>query len=118
MSFDPEKYAVGWRAANERERAEIDERAEKARSEAWRLATLIGERDEAVRAVYLFGSLARGVPARLDFDIDLALDGGDTYKAMDAVADSEFEIDVVDLALLPAWTRERILESGERLFTR
>lgn len=112
MSFDPERYAAGIRVANERERKAIDERMQRARSEAQRLAERIKASDSAVRAVYLFGSVAEGSASRIDFDIDLALEGGDTYKALDLTETSDFEVDVVALARLPTHVRERILDRG------
>ena len=118
MSFDPEPYAAGLRAANEREGREIAARARDAIAESKRLAEAIGRADQEVRAVYLFGSLAKGLPTQPGFDIDLALQGGDTYRAMDAAADSDFEVDIVDLALLPAKVRETILLSGVKLYER
>ena len=53
MSFDPERYAAGLRAANERERAEIDRRTAEALREAHRLATEIGRFDPSVKRVVL-----------------------------------------------------------------
>jgi len=51
----------------------------------------------------------------VDFDIDLALDGGDLYKALDITDDSPFKVDLVDLHLLPAQMAARIRELGFRL---
>jgi len=56
--------------------------------------------------------MAEGVPRNPDFDIDIALDGGDAYRAMDVTDESPYEVDVVELALLPAHVRKRILEKG------
>lgn len=115
MSFDPERYAAGIRLANERERNAIAERLQRARGEARRLAEAIKSQDPNTRAVYLFGSVAEGTPSRLGFDIDLALDGGDPYKALDVTESSEFEVDVADLDRLPVHVRDRILDRGIRL---
>lgn len=114
MSFDPEPYASGLRQRNDRERVLIAERLVHARAEAQRLARVIIAADPFVRAVYLFGSVAEGQPRHIDFDIDIALEGGDSYEAMDIVQTSPFAIDVVDLALVPAHVRERILNNGIR----
>ena len=118
MPFDPEHYAAGLRRENEREASAIRESARRARAEAGRLAAEIGAADAGVRVVYLFGSLASGEPQHLDFDIDLALDGGAVYAAEEVAESSSFEVDVVLLARLPEKTRTRIRESGEVLFTR
>lgn len=114
--FDPEPYARGIRDLNERERAAIARRAALARDEAGRLALAIGRGDPGVRSVRLFGSLARGQPTRLDFDIDLALEGGDAYVAMDAVAGSAFKVDLVQLELLPEGARRAVVSGGVVLY--
>ncbi len=123
MSFDPEPYAAGLRELNERERRRIAGRAARARDVAKRIATRIGESDSSVRTVYLFGSLAAGEPRRLDFDIDLAIEGGDVYAA-EAVAEaatggeSAVACDIVSLERLPEHVRDRIHASGIVLYRR
>lgn len=114
MSFDPEPYASGLRLRNDRERAQIAERLAQARTEAQRLARAILSADASVRTVYLFGSVAAGQPGHIDFDIDIALEGGDSYKAMDIVQSSPFDVDIVNLARVPEHVRTRILDSGIR----
>jgi predicted nucleotidyltransferase len=115
MSFDPKPYAEGIMRLNAIEEERIREKAILAREEARRLASEIRERDGAVRSVFLFGSLAEGGPRRLDFDIDLALDGGDLYRALDITEESSFPVDLVDLRLVPPELAARIREFGERL---
>jgi len=115
MSFDPRPYAEGIRRQNDKEREDIAKRHKDAMVEARRVAEEIKRHDPEVRSVILFGSVARGEPTRLDFDIDLALDGGDAYRAMDITMDSAFHVDVVELRLLPERVRERIAREGIRL---
>jgi len=112
MSFDPRPIAAYYRARNEAELRAIHKRAEAARKEAHRIALSIRQADPKVRAVILFGSLAEEGPRRLDFDIDLALDGGDVYKALDSTEGSQFEVDVVQLDRLPEHISERIRKRG------
>ncbi len=112
MKFDPRPYAEHYRAENEAELRAIRERASAALSEARDIAERILREDSGVRAVILFGSLAEEGPRRKDFDIDLALDGGDLYKAMDSVEDSAFDVDVVRLDRLPEHVRARINARG------
>lgn len=100
---------------NEAERRRIDERADAARAEAGRLARRILDSGRGGEAVYLFGSLAQGRPSSLDFDIDLALEGGDCARAMEVAADSPFRVDIVELEALPAHIRARVRETGIRL---
>ena len=116
MSFDPEQYAAGLRAANERERAEIDRRAAEALREAQRLATEIGRADPSVKRVVLFGSLAEGSPRSLQFDIDLALDGGDVYVAMEVAESSSWSVDIADLERLPEHVQLSVARDGRVLY--
>lgn len=118
MTFDPRPYVEGLKRANEAERAEIAARARRAKDDARRIARQIGESDEAVHRIYLFGSLAKEGPTRKDFDVDLALDGGDVYRAMEIAEGSELPFDVVDLRLLPEHVRSRIETDGVVLFKR
>lgn len=113
--FDPEKYAKNIRAQNAELRKKIDERLVVAYNEAESLAQKIKENDKEVKAVYLFGSVARKNAFRLDFDIDLALEGGDVYKAMDIVDESDFKVDLVSLALMSPERRELLLLNAIRL---
>jgi hypothetical protein len=112
VSFDPKPYAEGIRAENEAERRRTEERYGAAIVEAGRIARAIAGKDPAVERVILFGSLADGVPRNPAFDIDLALDGGDSYRAMDEADGSDFHVDIVDLRLVPPGMRQRILERG------
>ena len=112
MKFDPRPYAEHYRAENEAELRAIRDRASAALAEARCLAERILREDSGVRAVILFGSLAEDGPRRKDFDIDLALDGGDLYKALDSVEDSAFDVDVVKLERLPPHVRARVDARG------
>lgn len=65
-----------------------------------------------MRRIILFGSLCEDGPRRKGFDIDLAIDGGDVFKAMDAADDSPFKVDIVRLDRLPPHIRHRIETRG------
>lgn len=112
MKFDPGPFVEHYRAEATAELVAIRERAASALAEARRIAERIRRSDTAVRRVVLFGSLAEGGPRRKDFDIDLAIDGGDVFRAMDAVEGSPFEVDIVCLDRLPAHVRDRIETRG------
>lgn len=116
MPFDPERYATGLRAANERERREIERRAEAALREAQRIAGEIGRGDAAVERVVLFGSLAEGSPGTARFDIDLALEGGDVYAAMEVAESSPWPVDIVDLDRLPEHIQQAVARNGRVLY--
>ena len=118
MPFDPSSYVTGIRRQNEREAHEICRRAAAARDEARELAGRVAAADPAVQRVYLFGSLAAGEPCRLDFDIDLAIDGGDVYRAMDVTERSTFQVDVVELRRIAPHIRRQIESGGILLIER
>lgn len=117
MSFDPKPYAERIKAENAAEGERLKARSLLALREAERLSMMIRKADPSVRRIFLFGSLAEGIPRNPDFDIDLALDGGDVYKALDVVEDSDFKVDLVDLRLLPEHVRKRVLLRGKVLPT-
>ncbi|MFO8043468.1 MAG: nucleotidyltransferase domain-containing protein [Alkalispirochaeta sp.] len=118
MPFDPRPYAAGLRRLNEREQERTAQRAVIARARAADLARQIGEHDSTVRCVYLFGSLQRDVPRNPDFDIDLALDGGDLHRAMELAEDVEFAVDIVSIQRLPAHVVRHITTTGAVLYHR
>ena len=116
MPFDPKAAADRVRSQNKREEIEIKNRANKATETARKLAIEIGARVADVKRVVLFGSLAEGMPRQLDFDIDLAIDGGDIYLAMDVTEGCEINVDLVDINRVSAHIRRRIDAKGIVLF--
>jgi hypothetical protein len=56
--------------------------------------------------------LAEGGPRRKTFSIDIALDGGDLSKALNAVEDWNFRVGIVRLDRVPEHIRARIKERG------
>ena len=113
--FDPESFAAGIKLENAAELKRVEARFQEAMHEAAKLASTIKSADPGVLKVLLFGSLAEGIPTHPDFDIDLALVGGDPHKAMLVVEDSAFKVDIVMLDRLPEGMRKRILENGKEL---
>jgi predicted nucleotidyltransferase len=118
MPSDPERFAAGIRRRNERERRQIAARHLEAFAEARRLADRIAARDPGVVRIYVFGSVAQGTVRSLDFDIDLAVEGGDVDVAMDVASTSAFPVDVVDLDRAPEHLRRSVLERGSLLLQR
>jgi len=112
MTFDARPYVEHYRAENEKEKQRIRVDAERARGEARRLAGEIMRSGAGVRAVILFGSLAEGEPRNAEFDIDLAIDGGDLYRVLDCTEASEFEVDVVQLDRVAEHVLARIRSRG------
>ncbi|MFW5995282.1 MAG: nucleotidyltransferase family protein [Spirochaetia bacterium] len=118
MHFNAERYASGLRRANEIERNTTLERAKVAREAAVRLAERIAAADEGVSRIYLFGSLLSHTPSNPDFDIDLAVEGGDILAATGAGEEADFKVDVLALDRLPTHVQERIRREGRVLFSR
>lgn len=114
MTFDPAPYIAWHRQENARLKQAIEERMVRARLEADRLTDQLFSLQPGLKAVYLFGSAALGVTVNPNFDIDLALEGGDVYQALDLVSDSEFDIDLVQLNNLPEHFQKRVKENGIR----
>jgi len=112
VNFDPKPYIEGILAANREELAKIAARRERALEEARRIAREIIGHDPSTKRVLLFGSLTGEGPKHLNFDIDIALDEGDPYLAMDITERSEFSVDVVRLDRVPQHVRERIEQTG------
>lgn len=88
------------------------------RREAERLAHLLIE-EFGINAVYLFGSVAWGGEFVPDTDIDLAVQGLDGPRLLDAIhfiaQESDFPLDLVDIDRVPDQLRNRIVTSGLRL---
>ena len=114
MTFDPAPYIRHYVEENERTARQLKLRLEVAVREAERLAQKLKSLT-GVRAIWFFGSAARGDPHELEFDLDLAMDGGDLYAGLDLVAESEFSVDLVSLSQLPERFREQIASQGRRL---
>ena len=107
--FDPELYARGLREANRREQQQIEQRLQDARTEAERLITLLKNSANCSDAC-LFGSVADGSARRLDFDIDIAVWGGDILAAQEIADDSIFKVDIVQYEHAPEHLQHRIDE--------
>jgi predicted nucleotidyltransferase len=106
------QMAAFQRQLDKKRRATIQARTVEAWVEVRRLVVEFQEIDPALERVVLFGSLARGLPAVEDFDIDLAVVcSPEKYLNLVAAAlNSQFRVDLVDFLL----TDERIRTSVER----
>lgn len=113
--FDPSPYADNLAKLNAHEEAQLQERLSLARTEASKIAKKIAAADASILGIYLFGSTATGNVKSLNFDIDLAIEGGSSALAMEAAASSHFAVDIVDFAQLPSHIKERILLEGIKL---
>jgi hypothetical protein len=66
------------------------------------------ENQAELEAIRTRASVAR----KKDFNIDLALNGGDVYKALDVTEGSPFDVDLVRLDRIPVHLRARIEARG------
>ncbi|MEX2442207.1 MAG: nucleotidyltransferase domain-containing protein [Alkalispirochaeta sp.] len=114
--FDPEPFAAGIRHANAREQQRTRHRAASARQTAQELANRISTEVPGVQRIYLFGSLLDDIPRNSDFDIDIAVDGGDVYAAMAICETSPYAVDVVDMRRVRAAVAARINQTGQLLY--
>jgi len=110
--FNPEIYAANIRKLNIQESEAIKKKLAIAKEEAIILAKKIYAQNPAVKTIYLFGSVATQRASSLYFDIDLAIEGGDIYRAMDIVENSDFKVDLVDFKKLPKHTQDLIKSTG------
>ena len=112
--FDAESYASAWKSRNKKEQQRIERLTGEAVQEAQRLAGIFTEK-AGVEEVILFGSLAEGTVTSDHFDIDLAIRGGDWFRACEAAETSRFAVDVVEYENLPKHLQRRIDEKGKVL---
>ena len=86
------------------------------REEAERLAKRLAAEDASTRVVLLFGSVAKGSVRSERFDIDLAIDADNYLQLLPIVAESRFEVDLVDLRSVSERFREQIRNNGVVLY--
>lgn len=91
-------------------------RLEDARAEAPRLAAELARIDPRVREVWVFGSVATGRPGREQFDIDLAVAGGDVISLYARMPDTAFDVDLVDLDAVSEGFRAMIYRRGWKVY--
>jgi predicted nucleotidyltransferase len=115
-SFDAESYASYWRKRNKKEEERIAVRMQAALDEAKRIAGRF-KREADVEKVVLFGSLAENSMRNEQFDIDLAVWGGDWKKVLEIAEESEsgFDVDIVEYKNLPEHIRKRIDTRGKMM---
>ena len=115
--FDAESYASFWRERNQAEKNRIHKRMGEAHKEARRIALKLIN-DAGVDKVALFGSLAEESIRNEQFDIDLAIWGGDRNKAEEIAEESTFKIDILEFEQLPPHIKKRIELRGKVLQSR
>ena len=116
MDESLERIVQAERRRNAAAQARIEARVERAYAEAERVAAAIAEADPSVRRILLFGSLATGRVRNESFDIDLAVEGGNTIKHILIAEESDIAVDIVDLEHVSAAFRQLVEERGKVLY--
>lgn len=116
--FDPGPYKA-WGERRERRREEaLDARVSAARGFLPYLRDEFLRIDPDIRSIVLFGSLARGRPRRVDFDIDIAVRSERYLELVAWALRQEWKIDVVDLESVGEAVLAGIESYGESLYER
>lgn len=101
---------------NARYERELKDRLEEARDFLESVPTALLKLDPTIRKIVLFGSLASGRVRRIDFDIDLAVDGDRYLKIVDWSLRQAFPIDVVDLQGVDEGFAQEVAQNGRILY--
>ena len=113
--IDPElvrKVEENRDAAAKSKAQRIEMRVRDAHREIKRLVEAFRREDPELGRIVLFGSLARGIPRRPDFDIDLSFEGREYYRCVTIALDSPFKVDLVDYRVAADHIRREIDQNG------
>ena len=98
MSFDLDAAVARIQRDNLSYDRQCEQRRQRARIEAERLAEVLHAADPSLTHVWGFGSVfEKNRPFRPDSDLDLALEGGDFLRLQTLVGDSEFLVELIDI---------------------
>lgn len=116
MNYDD--IALNLLKRDRRAQKQIERRIEAAWTEINKLINQFLEIDPALQKIMLFGSLAKQSVRSANFDVDLAVQcSSDKFLLLVAAAlDSDFKVDVVDLASVSPSFRQFILTDGVVLY--
>jgi predicted nucleotidyltransferase len=115
MDIDPDPFLRGIKARKEAEAKAITKRQGEALLEAARLARAFRVGVPALKKIFLFGSVAENRAVNLNFDIDIAIIGGDRTAVESIAEGSSFHIDIWDFERLPDLIRKNVMEKGREL---
>lgn len=110
------KIVAAERKREKRKKERIDRRLPEARLEADRIAARLVAADADVRKIILFGSVATGSVRSEQFDIDLAIEGGNHLSLMRIAEESPFSVDLVDLEAVSERFRHAVEAKGIVLY--
>jgi len=100
------------RLVREKRAAEIATQRKAAWAEVRRLLDRFHEIDPGVDRLIVFGSLARDDMKRPDFDIDVAVRSERYLELLGPVLESDFAVDLVDLANASSYITDAISREG------
>jgi predicted nucleotidyltransferase len=114
--FDPAPFRKGLakRALERKER--ISDRYARAKTFLPELVDSFRMIDPEIKKIVLFGSLAKSVPRREDFDIDVAVRSEKYFSLVAWALKQEWKIDVVDLDELEGTSLDEIESRGITLY--
>ncbi|MDP3177729.1 MAG: nucleotidyltransferase domain-containing protein [Spirochaetaceae bacterium] len=116
--FDLSRYRAAAERREGRRKAAKAERREKALAFLPRIREAFLEIDPEVKAILLFGSLARGEPEREGFDIDIAVRSERYLGLVSWALRQEWKIDVVDLDTIAGTPLVGLEKESEVLYER
>ena len=94
----------------------VETRLAEVHEEIGHLVASFHRADPSIRAVILFGSVARGVVRRVDFDVDIAVDTDSYFKLVEIAERSDFPIDLIDLTYCSPYVRYAVETDGVELY--
>jgi predicted nucleotidyltransferase len=115
-TFDPLPYRAGWKKRSREVQKRVEERFACAQKFLPELVRSFLAIDPELQKIILFGSLARGIPKREDFDIDIGVRSDRYFALVGWALRQEWKIDVVDLDSISESFLEDIESKGVVLY--
>ncbi|HOV37549.1 MAG TPA: nucleotidyltransferase domain-containing protein [Spirochaetales bacterium] len=115
-TFDPSPYRDGWKKRSREVQKRIEERFARVQEFLPELIRSFLAIDPELQKIILFGSLARGMPKREDFDIDIGVRSDRYFALVGWALRQEWKIDVVDLDSISESFLEDIESKGVVLY--
>jgi predicted nucleotidyltransferase len=117
-AFDPSPFRAVIARKRQRRLAETSRRVRRAREFLAVIVDAFIRIDPAIDRIVLFGSLARGIPRSINFDIDIAVRSERYLQLVAWALDQEWKIDVVDLDSLDGTILRGVDAKAELLYER
>ena len=115
--FSVAEAADRLRRKRNRRVAECEERRRAAQRRAREVARLLAETDPSIERIIGFGSTFEEWRAfRMDSDIDLGIIGGDWFRLMREIPESEIEISLIELDKQPGPFFDHVVRNGVILY--